>query len=142
MRTALCAEWIIRAYGKNSPLRVQISGRDAARMQNGCILIGEISSDEGMCVNLIRILVVEDEKPIAQLISMALRRAGYICEILHDGLSAADRLEEARFDLVLLDVMLPGADGFELMEYIRPLEIPVIFITARTAVADRTAYRS
>lgn len=121
----------------NSLLRELISGHDAARMQNRCILIVVTTSDEGTCVNLIRILVVEDEKPIAQLISMTLRRAGYICEIINDGLTAADRLEEVRFDLVLLDVMLPGADGFELMEYIRPLEIPVIFITARTSVADR-----
>lgn len=50
---------------------------------------------------------------------------------------AADLLENNRYDLVLLDVMLPGFDGFELMEYIRPMEIPVIFITARNAVSDR-----
>ena len=45
--------------------------------------------------------------------------------------------EKGRCDLILLDVMLPVVDGFELMEYIRPLEIPVIFITARDSVADR-----
>jgi DNA-binding response OmpR family regulator len=50
---------------------------------------------------------------------------------------AADILENKRFDLILLDIMLPGADGFELMEYIRPLEIPVIFITAKNMVEDR-----
>ena len=55
----------------------------------------------------------------------------------YDGIAAADILEKEIFDLVLLDVMLPGADGFELMEYIRPLEIPVIFLTAKNAVTDR-----
>ena len=51
--------------------------------------------------------------------------------------AAADLLEEKPFDLILLDVMLPGVDGFELMDYIRPLGIPVIFITAKNSVTDR-----
>ncbi|MFQ7010872.1 MAG: response regulator transcription factor [Oscillospiraceae bacterium] len=56
---------------------------------------------------------------------------------VYDGLAAADILERNVFDLILLDVMLPNADGFELMEYIRPLGIPVIFLTARGSVDDR-----
>ena len=56
----------------------------------------------------------------------------------YDGAEAADLLErEPPFDLILLDVMLPEVDGFELMEYIRPMEIPVIFLTAKGAVADK-----
>lgn len=86
---------------------------------------------------MIKILIVEDEKPISELIRISLRKAGYTCSCVYDGIAAADILENERFDLILLDVMLPGADGFELMEYIRPLEIPVIFITAKNAVADR-----
>lgn len=86
---------------------------------------------------MIKILIVEDEKPISELIRMNLDEAGYQCECVYDGLAAADRLENSRYDLVLLDVMLPGADGFELMEYIRPSGIPVIFLTARTEVRDR-----
>ena len=86
---------------------------------------------------MIRILIVEDEKPISNLIRLSLHKAGYTCVCAYDGLTAADILENERFDLVLLDVMLPGADGFELMEYIRPLEMPVIFITAKNSVADR-----
>ncbi len=86
---------------------------------------------------MIRILIVEDEKPISNLIRMSLTREGYSCTCAFDGASAADLLEENQFDLILLDVMLPHVDGFELMEYIRPLEIPVIFITARDSVADR-----
>ena len=87
---------------------------------------------------MIRILIVEDEKPISNLIRMRLTRAGYHCSCVYDGIAAADLLETGEpFDLILLDVMLPGADGFELMSYIRPLGIPVIFITAKNSVNDR-----
>ena len=86
---------------------------------------------------MIRILIVEDEKPISNLIRMSLSRAGYGCTCVYDGTEAADLLEQQPFDLILLDVMLPGCDGFELMEYIRPLGTPVIFITAKNSVSDR-----
>lgn len=86
---------------------------------------------------MIQILIVEDEKPISNLIRMSLTRAGYNCTCVFDGTAAADILEERPFDLILLDVMLPGVDGFELMDYIRPLGIPVIFITAKNSVTDR-----
>ncbi len=86
---------------------------------------------------MIKIFIVEDEKSISDLIRMSLTRAGYACTCAYNGIAAADILEENRFDLILLDVMLPGADGFELMEYIRPLDIPVIFITAKNSVSDR-----
>lgn len=86
---------------------------------------------------MISILIVEDEKAICDLISMHLSSAGYRCVCIQDGMEAADAIETQKFDLILLDVMLPGADGYELMEYIRPLEIPVIFITAKHEVKDR-----
>ena len=86
---------------------------------------------------MIRILIVEDERPISNLIRLSLTKAGYVCTCVYDGAEAADLLESQRFDLILLDVMLPEIDGFALMEYIRPLEIPVIFLTAKNAVADR-----
>lgn len=86
---------------------------------------------------MIQILIVEDEKPISNLIRMSLSGEGYVCTCAYDGGQAADLLEENRYDLVLLDVMLPEIDGFALMEYIRPMEIPVIFITAKQAVSDR-----
>ena len=84
-----------------------------------------------------KILIVEDEKPISKLIEMSLTSAGYACTCVYDGMAAADILEEHRYDLVLLDIMLPGASGYELMDYIRPMDIPVIFLTAKTSVADR-----
>ena len=86
---------------------------------------------------MIKILIVEDEKPISDLIKLSLSKSGYNCDCVYDGMKAADALDEKAYDLVLLDVMLPQVDGFELMEYIRPLGVPVIFITAKNSVADR-----
>ena len=86
---------------------------------------------------MIHVLIVEDEKPISSLIRMSLTKEGYRCTCAYDGAEAADLLEKNQYDLILLDVMLPEVDGFELMEYIRPLEIPVIFLTAKGALADR-----
>lgn len=71
---------------------------------------------------MIRILIVEDEKPISELMRLSLTKAGYSCHCAYDGAQAADILEKEIFDLVLLDVMLPKYSGFELMEYIRPNE--------------------
>ena len=86
---------------------------------------------------MIRILIVEDEKPISNLIRISLKKAGYLCSCAYDGAEAADILEAQRFDLILLDIMLPEIDGFSLMEYIRPMGVPVIFLTAKNSVADR-----
>lgn len=86
---------------------------------------------------MIHILVVEDERAISDLIRLNLIRAGYECTMAYDGKTAADILETRNFDLVLLDIMLPFINGYELMEYIRPLKIPVIFITAKAALSDR-----
>ncbi len=80
---------------------------------------------------------MEDEKPISDLIRLNLRKEGYDCEAVYNGLDAIARVDSEHFDLVLLDVMLPGADGFEVMDYIKPLQIPVIFITARATIDDR-----
>lgn len=86
---------------------------------------------------MVTIFIVEDEKPISALMCMSLRKAGYRCVCAYDGEQAVEMLEHDRFDLVLLDVMLPGLDGFSVMEYIRPLGIPVIFLTARGALSDK-----
>lgn len=86
---------------------------------------------------MIKILIVEDEKPISDLIKLSLSKVGYSCYCAYDGMTAADMLDENSYDLVLLDVMLPSVDGFELMEYIKPLGTPVIFLTAKNSVSDR-----
>ncbi len=86
---------------------------------------------------MLHVLVVEDDPNIAGLISLTLQAPEYRCVCCHDGEMAADMLEEKDYDLVLLDVMLPGYDGFTLMEYIGPLGMPVIFLTAKAALKDR-----
>ena len=82
------------------------------------------------------ILVVEDDHPIANLIRLTLEEAGYNCEVAHDGQIAADLIAEKDYDLVLLDIMLPNIDGYELMDYIEPLGIPVIFVSAKSDPRD------
>lgn len=86
---------------------------------------------------MIKILIVEDDDSLAGLMRMTLCKNGYHVETAPDGLAAARAVESAAYDLLLLDVMLPGLDGFELMDYLQEYQIPVIFITARAAVADR-----
>lgn len=86
---------------------------------------------------MLPILIVDDEPSIAQLIAMTLEPLGQPLIIAYDGERAADLLETQKFDLVILDVMLPGVDGFALMDYIAPTGTPVVFLTAKNAVADR-----
>lgn len=88
---------------------------------------------------MIKILIVEDERPIANLIDMNLTACGYRCSCTYDGLSAADLIEQNHYDLILLDIMLPGCSGYDLLPQIRPTGTPVIFITAMDSVADRVA---
>lgn len=84
------------------------------------------------------ILIVEDEEPIAKMIAMNLNAANYETQIFYNGLEAAHALEERHdYDLALLDVMLPGMDGFELMELMNQHEIPVIFLTARDDILSK-----
>ncbi len=86
---------------------------------------------------MIKILIVEDEKPISDLIAFNLSANNYTCTQAFDGLEAANLLESNTYDLVLLDIMLPKIDGYELLEYIKPLNIPVIFLTAKGALEER-----
>ena len=86
---------------------------------------------------MIKILIVEDEIPINNLIEMNLSEAGYECTCTFDGISACDIIEKERFDLVLLDIMLPGANGYEVLDYIRPYNMPVIFLTAKGTTEDK-----
>ena len=86
---------------------------------------------------MIKILIVDDEKPICDLIDLNLSASGYQCRAVQNGLDAIDLIEKETYDLILLDIMLPGADGYDVMDYIRPMKIPVIFITAKHEVKDR-----
>lgn len=83
------------------------------------------------------ILIVEDEISISDLIKIGLEANGYKCEVAQDGEIAANMLENKIYDLVLLDIMLPKIDGYELLKYIKQVsDIPIIFITAKTQTKD------
>jgi DNA-binding response OmpR family regulator len=84
-----------------------------------------------------KILIVEDEEAIANLIKINLTVEGYQCTCAYDGKSGADHIEKEAYDLILLDIMLPEIDGYELLEYIKPMGTPVIFLTAKGNVNDR-----
>jgi two-component system alkaline phosphatase synthesis response regulator PhoP len=85
-----------------------------------------------------RILVVEDEKSISDLIANNLQYTGYAYGVFSDGDEASRYLEEDHaFDLALLDIMLPGMDGFELMEVMKKYNIPVIYLTAKTDISSK-----
>ena len=84
-----------------------------------------------------KILVVEDEEAIRNLIVINLQMVGYEAIGVEDGLLAKDFLEKESVDLILLDVMIPGIDGFSLIEEIKDYNIPVIFVTAKESVLDR-----
>lgn len=81
------------------------------------------------------ILIVEDEVPINTLIKKNLELVGHKCFSVYDGQAAADELKNHSYDLILLDVMLPGFDGFEVFEKIEG--VPTIFLTARSSLSDR-----
>jgi len=84
-----------------------------------------------------KILIVEDEKPISRLIEISLTGAGHICAAAFDGDDAIAKIDEESPDLILLDIMLPKLDGFELLEYIKPLNIPAIMITAKDELESK-----
>lgn len=84
-----------------------------------------------------QVLIIEDEKSIADMVKMCLTKNGYICETVNDGMTATQKIEEKRYDLILLDIMLPDINGYDLIDYIKQFEIPVIFVTAKTSVPDK-----
>ena len=82
-----------------------------------------------------KILIAEDEKAINDLIRINLTLAGYECKQVFDGEEALNMAFENKFDLILLDVMLPKLSGFEIIGELKGT--PVIFVTARSTVSDR-----
>ena len=86
---------------------------------------------------MLKILIVEDEEAISDLIRMHLTRAGYVCEQAFDGKEGADKICSKHYDLVLLDIMLPEISGYELLDYVKMNDTPVIFITAMGELSDK-----
>jgi len=84
------------------------------------------------------ILIVEDETKIAEFLAKGLNESGYLSSIAHDGLTALRLFEEKNFDLVILDVMLPEIDGWQVLKTLRTFsKIPVLMLTAKDHVLDR-----
>lgn len=79
-----------------------------------------------------RILIVDDEPSITEFVSYALQKEGYLTEIASDGEEALRKIEQQHFDLFILDIMLPGIDGYELCRRIRTkMSTPILFLSAR-----------
>jgi DNA-binding response OmpR family regulator len=87
----------------------------------------------------VRILIVEDELPVARQIAAALTEDGHDPEAVHSGEAALEALGKRPFDLIVLDVRLPGIDGFELLRRLREQHLAsrVLLLTGRSAVEDR-----
>ncbi|MDD5936199.1 MAG: response regulator transcription factor [Clostridiales bacterium] len=86
---------------------------------------------------MMRVFVVEDEAAIRDLIQIQLELVGYEVDTCSSGLEVKEMLLKRKPDLILLDIMLPGMDGYQLMEQIQSLDIPVIYVTAKDSVVDR-----
>ena len=86
---------------------------------------------------MINILVIEDDTSISNLIVSTLVREGYMCEAALDGRKGLELYETGKFDLILLDLMLPEISGYNLLETIREGTTPVIIISAMNQVQDR-----
>jgi DNA-binding response OmpR family regulator len=89
----------------------------------------------------VRVLVVEDEPNIRELVCLHLRHEGYVCEALADGQTALFRAQAERFDLMVLDLMLPGLDGLSLCRAVRNgtsnADVPILMLTAKREESDK-----
>jgi two-component system copper resistance phosphate regulon response regulator CusR len=87
----------------------------------------------------VKILVVEDEVKTARFLKKGLSEAGFVVDVAGDGLAAIHLSREFKFDLIVLDIMLPSADGWQVVQELRRsgIETPVLFLTSKDSVADR-----
>jgi DNA-binding response OmpR family regulator len=99
------------------------------------------SADEKTMANRPSVLIVEDEPNIRELVSLHLGLEGYLCEGVGDGRAALARIEAHRFDLLVLDLMIPGIDGLALCRAVRNgrmnQDVPILMLTARRDEADK-----
>ena len=86
-----------------------------------------------------KILLVEDEVALSNAVKKLLEQKGYLVDAVYDGLSAVDYAEISPYDLLIVDIMLPGLDGIQVIERLRKsdLNTPVLMLTARTAISDK-----
>src|SRR5437899_4102176 len=86
-----------------------------------------------------RILVIEDEKKTAAFLSKGLREAGFAVDLAHDGETGLEQARATKFDLLIVDIMLPKKDGWQVVAELRRegVRTPILFLTARDSVRDR-----
>ncbi|MBC2399749.1 response regulator transcription factor [Clostridium tetanomorphum] len=84
-----------------------------------------------------KVLIVEDDSTISDLIKLNLKMVNYETKQAYNGIQALAIIEKEEFDLILLDIMLPELDGFSVIEKIKYKDIPVIFLTAKSSIADK-----
>ena len=89
-------------------------------------------------MNMIRILIIEDEKQIARFLELELTHEGYAVDIETDGREGLNKVKETHYDLILLDIMLPGINGMEVCRRIRQFsDIPIVMLTARDEITSK-----
>jgi len=87
---------------------------------------------------MFKILLVEDEKQMAMFVEMELNHEGYKADVVYDGREALNLAEEKKYDLILLDVMIPGLNGIEVCRRIRQSsQVPIIMLTAKSDISDK-----
>lgn len=85
-----------------------------------------------------RILVIEDKTEISSIVKKYIQKEGYLCEIAENGLEALDLFSREKYHLLILDIMMPGIDGFEVLSSIRQIsDVPIIMLTAKEEEVDR-----
>ena len=86
-----------------------------------------------------KILIVDDEKSIVTLLKYNIERAGYTTDVAYDGLEAINKAENNSFDLIILDLMLPGMDGLEICKHLRTnkIDTPILMLTAKDDEFDK-----
>ena len=88
--------------------------------------------------NPARILIVDDEPSITEFVSYAMQKEGYLTEVASNGEEALEKIESDHFDLFILDIMLPGIDGYELCRRIRAkMTTPILFLSARDSELNK-----
>ncbi|MEZ0050825.1 two-component system response regulator TrcR [Mycobacterium sp. MAA66] len=104
-------------------------------------VLGQLPRMERADGSPIRVLLVDDEPALTNLVKMALHYEGWIVEVAHNGRDAVDRFNEIEPDIVVLDIMLPDTDGLQLLQRVREGQgyTPTMFLTARDSVLDRVS---
>lgn len=88
----------------------------------------------------IKVLIIEDEVKLARFIELELKYEGYNVTVMHNGREGLDKFFEEKFDMLLLDLMLPGLNGIEICRRIRKIsDVPIIMLTAKDEVMDKVS---